>query len=1023
MGGRVLLTGASGFVGRQVVAPLQRAGWEVHATGRAPDGPGTWHRCDLLDAGARRNLIAAVRPQALLHCAWVATPGQYATAPENLDWAAATLGLVREVLAAGARRLVLVGSCAEYDWNDPPPRPWREDDPARPATLYGVAKHGTHAMAASLARQLGAALCWARLFHLLGPGDRPGRLVPDLLRALRTGQNFATGPGEHLRDWMDVRDAGRALAALLDAGADGPVNVASGQPRTVASLLAAAGAIAGSPGVGARPGGAAGPAAILADVTRLRQLTGFAPAIPLGQSLQDAWESLSPAQPSGLPADYEAAAYLFRRGRLPEAAQAARAILATRPDDVPTLNLLGVVLRRLGAGRDALDALGRAAALSPGDAMPLINLGNVLLDEHEAERAAEAFRTADSLQPLAPAHRRLLARALSQSHRRDEALAELARALETADPVERPDIRAERARTRFAAGDDSGALAELDQAGPGEGPAAAILRAQILRLSGRGVEALAMLRRRVDAAPADPELHVALADALLAVEDRAGANAAYRRALDLRPDDEVATAKFCWCLLNSRYGVEAEHLAEAGRLARALVARGRLLPGSAHAVQSVLLRMGDLDTLDAFDALFPVRKRLLDWWVRRDTVGALHAELGRVRTLAERHTLVACHRAWGERTERPITPLRPKRRPLQRRIKVGFMSSDLRHHPVAYFAEPIFRHYDREAFAFTAYSFHPGAPDAVQRDIAGQVDAFRSMPGMPDEAIAARIAEDGLDVLFELGGSTHLNRLHVLAHQPAPVQVSWLGYPHSSGLSRIGHVVVDPFLCPADPGLLIEQPFMMPSSWVTLGPLGFNDRAVIEDGLPEDRAGRLTFGTMNNPYKYTRMGVALWADIVRQVPGSRFVFVRPEAGAAEFQGNMARAFARHGITADRLEFRPVRGRHLAYYNEIDIALDTIPQTGGTTTCECLWMGVPTVTLAGAAFFERLSSSTLGNLGLGDLVATDGQGYVAAALALAGDAGRRRMLRQSLRPRLRASALGDNAGWVRDFETQIKRLAG
>ena len=171
------------------------------------------------------------------------------------------------------------------------------------------------------------------------------------------------------------------------------------------------------------------------------------------------------------------------------------------------------------------------------------------------------------------------------------------------------------------------------------------------------------------------------------------------------------------------------------------------------------------------------------------------------------------------------------------------------------------------------------------------------------------------------------------------------------------------------------------------------------------------------------MGIALWADVLRQVPGSRFLFVRPEAGVAEFRDNMARAFARHGIAAHRLDFHPVRGRHLAHYNEIDIALDTVPQTGGTTTCECLWMGVPTVTLAGAAFFERLSSSTLGNIGLGDLVALDGPGYVAAALALAADPGRRRMLRQTLRARMRASALGDNAGWVRDFEAQVLRLVG
>ena len=1023
MAGRVLLTGASGFVGRQVVGPLQRAGWTVHAVGREGGDGAHWSRCDLLDAGARRALIAAVRPDAVLHCAWVATPGQYATTPANVDWAAATLGLVREALDAGTRRFLLVGSCAEYDWSAPPARPWHEDDPASPATLYGTAKHGTHLVAAALARQSGASLCWARLFHLLGPGDRAGRLVPDLMRSLQTGAPFATGAGHQVRDWLDVRDAGRALAALLDVGADGVVNVASGQGRTVASLVAAAALAAGTPGRVAEHGGGSGPAAIVADIRRLRRLTGFAPAIPLEQSLGEAWAALRPAPaPSddpALPPEYHVAAKLFRRGDIAAAEQAARALLARNAADVPALNLLGVILRRLGNGRDAEAALAEAARLAPADAMPWINLGNVLLDGNEPERAAEAFHAAAEREPLSPSARRSLARALAQSNRLDEALAELAQALAASrDPAEQRALRAERARAFFTVGDSAAALAELDRAGPEADTAGAILRAQIMRLSGNGERALGLLRHCIGVSPTEPALHLALADALLAAEDRPGANAAYRRALELNPGDEAVTAKLCWSLLNSRYGSEADHLAEAGRLAHALIARGHLLPASAHAVQSVLLRLGDLDGLDAFEALFPDRKALLDWWVRRDTVGALHAELGRVRTLAERHTLVDCHRAWGERTERPLKPLRPARAPRQSRIRVGFMSSDLRNHPVAYFAEPIFRHYDRNALTLFAYSFHPGAPDAVQRDIAANVEAFRSMPGLPDEAIAAQIADDGLDVLFELGGSTHLNRLHVLAHQPAPIQVSWLGYPHSSGLSRIGHILVDPFILPPDPALLVERPLTMPTSWVTLGPLGFNARATIEDGLPEDRAGLLTFGTMNNPYKYTREAIALWAAAMRAVPSSRFLFVRPEAGVAEFRSNMARAFARHGIPADRLAFRAVRGNHLPHYNAIDIALDTAPQTGGTTTCECLWMGVPTVSLVGPAFFERLSLSTLSNAGLQDLAADSADGYVACAAALAADRPRRLKLRRTLRATLASSALGNNANWVAEFSDLI-----
>ena len=208
------------------------------------------------------------------------------------------------------------------------------------------------------------------------------------------------------------------------------------------------------------------------------------------------------------------------------------------------------------------------------------------------------------------------------------------------------------------------------------------------------------------------------------------------------------------------------------------------------------------------------------------------------------------------------------------------------------------------------------------------------------------IADDDLDILFELGGTTYLNKLEVMAWKPAPIQVSWLGYPHSCGLSAIDGILVDPYLKPRDPTLLIEQPFQLAHSWVTLGAHGFNKSKHIVSSLPEERNCRITFGTMNNPAKYTRATLATWAEIVARVEGSRFLFVRPESGTPAFRQSMTRIFAQYGVSPDRLQFMAVRGTHLQHYNEIDISLDTFPQTGGTTTCECLWMGVPVVTLVG-----------------------------------------------------------------------------
>jgi predicted O-linked N-acetylglucosamine transferase (SPINDLY family) len=265
-----------------------------------------------------------------------------------------------------------------------------------------------------------------------------------------------------------------------------------------------------------------------------------------------------------------------------------------------------------------------------------------------------------------------------------------------------------------------------------------------------------------------------------------------------------------------------------------------------------------------------------------------------------------------------------------------------------------------------------------------------------------------------------MNRLEVMAWRPAPRAASWLGYPHSSGLPSIDGLICDARNAPARPELLDERPWLMPRSWIALGPTVFSEEPPVDPVVPEARHGALTFGTANNPYKYTPEALAAWASIVAAVPGARFAFVRPEAGSRVFRERVAAEFAKAGVGPERLDFHPVRGAHLPFYNVIDITLDTFPLTGGTTTVEALWMGAPVVSLRGPAFYERLSASILGAVGLDDLVADDLEAYRGAALALAADASRRTELRRTLRERMRASPLGDTAGFARDFYDLVER---
>ncbi|MBS0333843.1 MAG: hypothetical protein JSS35_13835, partial [Proteobacteria bacterium] len=378
---------------------------------------------------------------------------------------------------------------------------------------------------------------------------------------------------------------------------------------------------------------------------------------------------------------------------------------------------------------------------------------------------------------------------------------------------------------------------------------------------------------------------------------------------------------------------------------------------------------------------------------------------------------------WGENVEkaaarRPIR--RPKPRAPDGKIRLGFLSSDLRAHPVGYFALPLFEHVDPR-FEIYCYSFFQGErADQMQEFFASKSKAYRWDPELSLPNAAQMIADDQLDMLIELGGSTHMNRLDLMAWKAAPRQASWLGYPHSAGLSTIDYLVTDPYNTPPRRDLLIEQPLMMPKSWIALGRMVFSDKHEIAPGVPQDRSGRITFGTANNPHKYNRETIALWAAVLRAVPDSRFLFVRPEGSGATFCANLRREFEAGGVSGDRVDFHPVRGAHMPVYNEIDITLDPVPLTGGTTTTESLWMGVPVVSLIGEAFFERLSYSILVNSGVGDLATPDKDEYVRIAAALAADHARRLSLRHGLRQQMRDGPLGQTEQFAKDFYDLIAR---
>ena len=287
---RVLVTGATGFIGAHALAPLRRRGFEIHTLGRSTPRHlvARHHPGDLFDREAVARAVEAAQATHLLHLAWSVEPGQYWRSARNLDWVAASLALARAFAASGGQRLIAAGTCAEYRWGDPVLHEHRT--PCDPATLYGACKDALRRVLVPFGQSAGLSVGWGRVFYLFGPGEPPGRLVGDALRALRAGETFATTHGRQRRDFLHVADVAEAFAALLDSAAQGPVNIGSGAAvpvRQVIECLARRLGAEARVAFGARPLSPDEPDTIEAAVDRLRDEVGFRPRFGLAAGLAD----------------------------------------------------------------------------------------------------------------------------------------------------------------------------------------------------------------------------------------------------------------------------------------------------------------------------------------------------------------------------------------------------------------------------------------------------------------------------------------------------------------------------------------------------------------------------------------------------------------------------------------------------------------------------------------------------------------------------------------------------------------
>jgi protein O-GlcNAc transferase len=492
----------------------------------------------------------------------------------------------------------------------------------------------------------------------------------------------------------------------------------------------------------------------------------------------------------------------------------------------------------------------------------------------------------------------------------------------------------------------------------------------------RTVEAIACLKQALQLRPGDAEILNNLGNAHNARSELDDAIVCYQEALQSRPG---------WSLPCYNLGI-------------AFKTQGRM--AEARSCFEETLRINPEDQI-----------------AQSSYVGCLHydPDITPAQLLAEHQRWAKRHTQGLESVARHANTSDP-----QRRLRVGYVSADFRSHAVAFFLEPILAHYDPRQVETFCYS-GVAAPDEVTARLRGLAQHWVETLGLSDEELATRIRADGIDLLVDLVGHTGGNRLRVFARKPAPVQLIYLGYPGTTGLSTIDYrltdAVADP---PEETSWHTEELLHLPGVFCCYAPPGNIPQEI---RLPSDRQGGVTFGSLHKLEKLNGAVLDLWVRIVQEVPGSRLLSCRDALRGTTatywLEQFLQRGLAREQIVLQWLE--PVGMQHLRVYDQIDIALDAFPWNGHTTACEALWMGVPVVTLRGQRHAGRMVASLLSCLGLTELLAETPEEYARIAVRLANDPQQRGKWRAGLRERMQQSPLCDAANFTRGLEAAYRRV--
>jgi protein O-GlcNAc transferase len=676
-----------------------------------------------------------------------------------------------------------------------------------------------------------------------------------------------------------------------------------------------------------------------------------------------------------IPQALQIAVQHHQAGRLADAEALCRQILAAQPNHAGALHLLGLVAHQ--AGRDDLAAewIRQAVALDPNNPYAHSNLGEALRALGRLDEAIAAFRCALQLRPNFPEVCNNLGNALRDRGQLDEAIAACRRALAL-----HPGYPQAHNNLGNALGDQ-----------------------------GRHDEAIAAYRRALELQPDYPEAHTNLG-VTLAEQRRTGeAIAAHRRALELRPDYLEAHTNLGSALKDRGYLDEA-----VAAYRRAL----QLKPDFPEALNNLGVALKGRGQMDEAIAAYRYALQAKPGYVSAhdNLIHALH-----LHSNLDSGSIAKEHQRWNHQFSDPLKPfLQPHandRNPV-RPLRIGYVSPDFLNHVVGRYALPLVERHDREKFEILCYS-GVARPDWMTERFRASARAWRNTLGVSDARFSEMIREDAVDILVDLTMHTAGNRLTTFARQPAPVQVTWLAYPGSTGLQSIGYRLTDACMDPPGekPPWSSEEPVRLPGCWCCYEP---PSECPPINALPALSAKGLTLGSLNNFAKVNERVLALWARVLVALERSRLLILCPEGRTRE---RVRAFFGARGIVAERVEFARFQEprEYLKLYQRIDLGLDPFPCNGMTTTCDALWMGVPVLTLPGEMPVSRAGLSLLSCVGLGEFAVPSQDNYVRIAVELAENLPRLANLRATLRPRMKSSPLMDAPRFARNVEAAYRRM--